>query len=285
MTGEFAANAARLTSVGARDHSLLADRILRAFNTWAFKREQPSNLCLMRSAVMKAVTGGNAIPFILYWGKGPRHTLAEPDTQCLEFLESFGVRIRTEYPTGAAITLLLTDTHAALNNHPADEVDHYFSAIEDACSDLGFKHRRLGQVTPPDLNTNHVTARSAEKLVIPREILEALTQSATKWYGGDGAPKDGAARYFELNMEEKYAVEAQYPDSIFITFNGSKHRILFPDKLPIFYMYSLKKGIAVKPWFLDDPSMSLRMLAENGSTGVRQLTSVQHRSPSDRESI
>ncbi|NOU06612.1 MAG: hypothetical protein HOO99_10560, partial [Hyphomicrobiaceae bacterium] len=39
---------------------------------------------------------------------------------------------------------------------------------------------------------------------------------------------------------------------IFITFNNSKHRPLFPAKMPIFYMYALKKGIAKKPWFLDE---------------------------------
>ena len=28
--------------------------------------------------------------------------------------------------------------------------------------------------------------------------------------------------------------------------------LLFPDTMPIFYMYSLKRGVAVKPWFLPD---------------------------------
>ena len=38
--------------------------------------------------------------------------------------------------------------------------------------------------------------------------------------------------------------------SIFITFNGSEFRCLFPERLPIFYMYSLRRGVSVKPWFL-----------------------------------
>ena len=51
-------------------------------------------------------------------------------------------------------------------------------------------------------------------------------------------------------MIEKRAVERAFPDSIFITFNGSEFRGLFPPNLPIFYMYSLRKGISIKPWFL-----------------------------------
>jgi hypothetical protein len=53
-----------------------------------------------------------------------------------------------------------------------------------------------------------------------------------------------------LNMIEKQAVEAAFPDAIFITFNGSEFRSLFPDRMPIFYMYSVRRGVAVKPWFM-----------------------------------
>ena len=35
-----------------------------------------------------------------------------------------------------------------------------------------------------------------------------------------------------------------------MTFNGSDVRDLFPSNMPIFYMYSLKRGTAEKPWFL-----------------------------------
>jgi hypothetical protein len=53
-------------------------------------------------------------------------------------------------------------------------------------------------------------------------------------------------------MLEKRAVELAFPNAVFITFNGSEFRCLFPDRMPIFYMYSLKRGVAVKPWFLPD---------------------------------
>ena len=32
--------------------------------------------------------------------------------------------------------------------------------------------------------------------------------------------------------------------------NGSELRSLFPERLPVFYMYSLRRGTCVKPWFL-----------------------------------
>jgi hypothetical protein len=51
-------------------------------------------------------------------------------------------------------------------------------------------------------------------------------------------------------MIERRAVELAFPSSIFVTFNGSELRSLFPDNLPIFYMYSVRRGISSKPWFL-----------------------------------
>jgi hypothetical protein len=42
-----------------------------------------------------------------------------------------------------------------------------------------------------------------------------------------------------------------FPHSIFITFNGGKLRCLFPTRLPIFYMYSLRRGVSIKPWFFN----------------------------------
>jgi hypothetical protein len=53
-----------------------------------------------------------------------------------------------------------------------------------------------------------------------------------------------------MNMAEKRAVEFAFPHSIFITFNGSELRRLLPEGLPIFFMYSLRRGFSTKPWFL-----------------------------------
>jgi hypothetical protein len=71
-----------------------------------------------------------------------------------------------------------------------------------------------------------------------------------KWYHGAGSAEQGAVIYFHMNMIEKRAVELAFPNAIFATFNSSKFRILFPKRLPIFYMYSMQRGMSVKPWFL-----------------------------------
>ena len=82
--------------------------------------------------------------------------------------------------------------------------------------------------------------------------LQKLSDCAAKWYRGEGSANQGATEYYRLNMIEKRAVEFAFPRAVFVTFNGSEFRCLFPDNMPIFYMYSLKRGVAVKPWFMPD---------------------------------
>ena len=72
--------------------------MLQAFNTWAFKREQPDDSQAAAGAVAEASIGSSKpVPFVLYWGKGPRCALAEPDTACLDYLASLASRVRQAY--------------------------------------------------------------------------------------------------------------------------------------------------------------------------------------------
>src|ERR1700687_4090576 len=77
-------------------------KILQSFNTWAFKREQPSDPDLMLQIISEAMTLGEPIPFVLYGGKGPRCRLDAPDMECLDYLAAFGRRVREAYERGAA---------------------------------------------------------------------------------------------------------------------------------------------------------------------------------------
>lgn len=84
-------------------------------------------------------------------------------------------------------------------------------------------------------------------------MLEKLGACAAKWFRGEGTVEEGAARYLQMNMIEKRSVQFAFSRSIFVTFNGSEFRSLFPERMPIFYMYSLRRGTSVKPWFLPAP--------------------------------
>ena len=227
--------------------SVAPENVLQAFNTWAFKREQPDSSQSLLAAVAKAVRTARPVPFVLYWGKGPRHWLDEPDTTCLEYLGALARRVRAAYQPGASIKLIFTDTHANLNGHAPHEIEEYFSEVEVAARRRGFDACWLSE---PVFNAEAAGAIDQVDEDAPEETVRRLGLSASKWFRGEGTPEAGAERYFKMNMIEKRAVQHAFPHAIFITFNGSEYRCLFPERMPIFYMYSLRRGMSVKPWFL-----------------------------------
>ena len=237
-----------------------AEKVLQSFNTWAFKREQPSDRSLILQIISESIALGEPIPFVLYWGKGPRCTLAEAETTCLDYLAGLSGRVHAAYGPGAALKLIFTDTHAELNGHSPQSINGYFAEVDAIARQRGFESCWLGELT-----------RSAEVMaadhliddVVPEDTLQRLSACATKWYRGEGTAEQGALKYYQTNMIEKRAVEFAFPRSIFITFNGSEFRSLLPKSLPIFYMYSLRRGVSVKPWFLPAPQASGDALIQN----------------------
>jgi L-tyrosine isonitrile synthase len=230
-----------------RANQVSADKILRAFNTWAFKREQPSDVQLMLRVIGEAVAAHEPVPFVLYWGKGPRHETAAPDTQCLDFLAALAARVQNVYAPGAAMTLIFTDTHAELNGHRREDIGRYFDAIGAAAAQRGFHTCWLGQLVKA---AGPLATAAPLEEVVSAETLSLLVASARKWYRGGDSAEAGALQYLRINLIEQRVVQRAFPHSIFITFNGSDLRSLFPPQLPIFYMYSLRRGFGVKPWFL-----------------------------------
>jgi L-tyrosine isonitrile synthase len=229
------------------DRKKVSIEVLQSFNTWAFKRQQPTEPAELLRFTDWSIGRALPIRFVLYWGKGPRVKFGEPDFTCLKFLSQMGDRIRSVYAPGAHFTLIATDTHAAHNGHSHDDIANYFSGVFEAASEFGYSYAYLSSILTSQ------QYRMSEQVSSPSaDFLRKLEPCAAKWYRGEGASLQGAARYYHMNMLEKQAVGLEFPRSIFITFNNAEFRELFPDMLPVFYMYSLRKGISVKPWFIDN---------------------------------
>lgn len=242
---------------------LSAESVLKAFNTRAFKREQPDNPALMVQIIAEAIAQNAPLSFVLYWGKGPRSDLGEPEIKCLDYLESLVGRVRNAYPLGARVTLIFTDTHAELNGHTEDSIRSYFEDLTASAGQRGFETALLSTLMQTvDVSLEQNPAQEA----LPDELFSKLCASAAKWFRGDGTVEQGATKYYQLNMIEKQVVEHAFSRSIFVTFNGSELRNLFPDHLPIFYMYSLRHGVCDKPWFLPAD-----FLSRNARTNVQGL--------------
>jgi hypothetical protein len=224
-----------------------AEQILKSFNTRSFKREQPDNPELMLRVIADSIAKHQPIPFTMYWGKGLRPVLAAPENKCLDYLASMLARVADCYGPGAKMTLVFTDTHASLNGHSPESIGTYFDSLTAAAEQRGFAVQKLSPlITAADLPAIDESASA----IPPEEVLAGLLPSAAKWFRGEGTSEEGAVRYYQANMIEKQVIDRAFPNTIFVTFNGHQLRSLFPETLPIFYMYSVRHGVSDKPWFL-----------------------------------
>jgi hypothetical protein len=201
---------------------------------------------LLLRVIAEAVAQKRPVPFVVYWGKGPRCSIDEHDLKCLDYLAAFTGRLSAVYEPGALMKLIFTDTHARLNGYTDLGIRTYTGAIEAEARQRGFETCWLSKL----IETTQAKAEDHLDDKVPEDMLAKLCASAMKWYHGADSVERGAVTYFHMNMIEKRAVELAFPKAIFATFNSSKFRILFPKRMPIFYMYSMQRGSSVKPWFL-----------------------------------
>lgn len=228
-----------------------ATEIVKSFNTWAFKREQPSSLPLLHTVVANRISRGLPVSFVLYWGKGPRSTAGAPEADCLAYLSRLADKVRATSGVMPLFTLCLTDTHARLNGHDEASIQSYFGSVHAMAAEHGFETTFLSALV------ESAEGISAEEQNVPEDVVTKLVACAKRWYRGDGNAEAGALTYLKMNLVERCAIEHHFPNSIFVTFNGSEYKAIFPSKLPIFYMYSLRRGHSPKPWFLDESGEQL----------------------------
>jgi len=223
-----------------------AVEIVKSFNTWAFKREQPSSLAHLHEVVANRINRGLPVSFVLYWGKGPRSVAGAPEADCLNYLSRLADKVRTASGKMPLFTLCLTDTHARLNGHDEASIRSYFSSVREMAARHGFETEFLSSLV------QSADGISADDQTIPEDVISKLVACATRWYRGEGSAEAGALTYLKMNLVERRAIEHHFPHSVFVTFNGSEYKAIFPSELPIFYMYSLRRGHSPKPWFLDE---------------------------------
>src|SRR5437899_4608147 len=123
-------------------------------------------------------------------------------------------RVGEVYQPGATVTLVCTDTHAALNGHSAQSIREYFDDITAVSRPCCFETRWLSEL----LRGVEIGPESDLEQPSP-EMLSKLSETAMKWFRGQGTIEEGALRYYQLNMVEKRVVEFLFPRSIFVTFN------------------------------------------------------------------
>jgi asparagine synthase (glutamine-hydrolysing) len=231
-----------------QEDTKLAQKILESFNTWKFKKEQPNTSDKIMLSILQSIRKKEPIKFVMYWGKGDRDTISEIDLMAIERLLDFRTMIEKEYTKGTELTFIFTDNHARLNGYGTEGTDAYFNSVRSEAEKHGIKNILLSELV--EYNEENIS-KDVESVEINDELLNNLVKSSERHYrNSENNHLVGAKIYYLQNQLERKAVEQKFNDNIFLTYNGNEVDGILPTKLPIFYMYSYKKGSSEKPWFM-----------------------------------
>jgi len=238
----------------------LSKEIISKLTTWKFKRATP-NMGQLEAIIQKHLEQGGSIPFVMYWGCGKRDNINKYDQMAIERLFEMLNNCNYSSSHNFKLTIIFTDIHARLNRKPHERYFKYFSAIEDCLKSTknnnietimlskvwklsGFDEGALEDM----INNWHRDEK--DKYENNLELKKGLIESAKKHFEGDLAER-AAFSYYIACQHDKIAVKELFNDNIFLTYNGPSSNPILPDLAKI-YMYSFKKNVTDKPWFMNE---------------------------------
>jgi acyl-CoA synthetase (AMP-forming)/AMP-acid ligase II len=231
----------------------LAEEILGSLNSWRYKRAQPSDVQQIREIIQTALTRGNPIPFVSYWGCGSRDHVADLDRMALDRLSEYVDGARRLPQAAPTTTLVFTDTHARNNRIPHDRMHRYFEGVRKHADGLGMKTVLMSELwadagLTPERIADTARQPDFEADWAAHPLRDRLIAQAGKHVEQGGDPAIAAMRYYATCSHESRALGERFAGGIFATYNHPDFDCVSP-QLPKVYLSSYKEGTSVKPWF------------------------------------
>lgn len=235
----------------------MKDEIVNILRKRKFNRlkliESESEFSKIEDAVENTIRSRMPLSFVMYWGISAKQESCSADEQAIAFIEKLSKELQSKYQVGAKFELIFCDTHAnfngySLKNSYISQVIYHFekTSIDANFHKMSDIAGNTSQDPPPLDSINEIYIN------IDPSTKKELKNMASKHHLWEADPDEVVKKYIALNRFESLYVERLFKDSIFITYNdANKLRFLFPLGLPVYSMYSLKKGKTIKPWFVN----------------------------------
>lgn len=235
----------------------LAKEIVQAFSRSKYARARSPDHEEILRIVQERLIEERPLRFVGYWGVGNRPDVEWPDLRTLErlreILDSIDERAGRRL---TELTLVLADVHGRCNEVPEATMQSYFDQVIERGTALGFEFDRLSDHwTKAGLDFRDVTGAPSDEEFLARwrtlPQRDMLIRQASPRCPPGRSPEEHAQRYYRVCMAENPFVARAYEGWVSFTYNGPEYKPLLPD-LPLVCWHSRKRGVAHKPWALDE---------------------------------
>ncbi|MCZ6766561.1 MAG: class I adenylate-forming enzyme family protein [bacterium] len=231
----------------------LAEEALKKLTAWKYKRSKPSDAERIIEILQSAYLKGAPVRFLTYWGCGKRDSIMDIDKTTIDRLAEYLRDADLVEQARPTLTMMLNDMHSTINGIPRAQFETYYAEIAEYAHSAGFLtvfQSAAWRNAKLDVGAviEEARSRAFDERWAAFPDREKLLVQAGKHFRGD-CNESGARSYALACLTERGTFAKQFPEHIFLTYNGPSMNACLPD-LPTLYLYSYKKGKTEKPWFL-----------------------------------
>ena len=229
------------------------DDVFSRFNQRKYRRAQPSCAESIKQIIHESTFVGKPIRLLMYWGCGKRGSIDDIDRVSLGRIKEMLDNATLLEEVSCQFTIMLNDMHSTVNCVPKEHYKPYYGQIAECSKSHGFDVIYQSDIWEAcNLNIDDVIAASTSNDFSEAwkelSIREKLIEQAHKHFR-DRDKEQGARQYFAACRAEAQPFADYFSGCAFVTYNGPAFDLCLPN-LPKLYIFSHKKGSAVKPWFM-----------------------------------
>lgn len=196
------------------------------------------------------------VRFIVEWGLGSSSTFGAEDMEALAYLDQSVGILAEAVGASSDVSLLLMDTHAAVNGAAPEDYKAYASDIRQSAGCFGFETSLLSDFLRQSdgLTIEDVIAHSqcfepewAELSEYSRQELSRRAASHSVRHAAEHA----ARLYFCVSRLEGTILTAIFAGGILITYQTPNFSFLLPS-LPTVFTFVAAGRVTKRPWFRRD---------------------------------
>lgn len=229
---------------------VLVEKVYRVITKRKFNRGKPLNSEEIRIRITQSIQRSKSIPFIAFWGVGPKNMHDVHDEKTCAFFQAIHKEVQEIYTPGIEYTFIFADKHGIHNGYEGVDIQSYIESMKELFRFYDYRWVILSDywdcynISIKKIERELSTKRSGWwDVVVNKEVMEknALHCNITH------SPREAAMSYYVMRNLEKSMLETEFPESIFHAFSDPKLANVLPN-MPTLYLYA-REGWSNAPWF------------------------------------
>ncbi len=182
------------------------------------------------------------VHLVAFWGIGLKEGANGEERRSFAHLKLLCSTVGAAFCAPTRLSLLFADTHAHVNQIPADICQLYREDIARLASDFQFELVLLSTIPRmpnPELGTTN----------LPPKVFERKTRyiRAAEKFGSRETARERVERYVRLRLAERGPIKSSFPNAILLSGDRPSDSFLLPNLSTVF-VYFGGPGSNHKPW-------------------------------------